>query len=233
MYNVAICDDDEVLCTHFENTLDEYILENKITFDIFYSGESLIYALNNGAHFDLIFIDIELISMDGIDVGRFIRNVINNENVQIVYISVKQRYAMELFESRPMNFLVKPITCDAIISSIEKGLKLEGLNNSCFELKKGYDITRIPYGEILYFESNKRKINIHTSKGIFDMYGKLNEIEKFVPENFIRIHQSFIINSTKVFRWKFDEVYLSDSIVIPISQKYRKKINAFLLNNDD
>jgi len=232
MYNVAVCDDEETLCSQFERTLESYIFDKKITLDVFYSGEELIKYLSEEQHFDLIFLDIELRLMDGIEVGRTIRDKLGDENVQIVYISAKQQYAMELFETRPMNFLVKPILNGDIINMLEKAMKLDGICKTCFELKKGKEIIRIPCGEIQYFESDNRKINVYTEQGKYEMYGKLNAIEITLPAFFIRIHQSYIVNSMKIIRWKASEVYVTDLKSLPISRNYRKKICSFLLKEE-
>lgn len=233
MYNIAVCDDEEVLCSQFERVLEPYILEKKIDLEVFYSGEELVKYLSDGQHFDLIFLDIELRVMNGVEVGKYIRDKLENENVRIVYISAKQQYAMELFAIRPMDFLVKPISADSIINTIEKAIKLDDINNKCFELKRGTEIIRIPYGEILYFESDNRKLVVHTKQQQFEIYGRLNSIEKEMPIYFVRIHQSYLVNSTYIDYWKVDRVRVQNSIELPISQSYRKKVASFLLRREE
>lgn len=230
MYNIAICDDDIILCSEFEKIIDRYISEVPISFKTFYSGEALVQSLKMGEYFDLIFLDIELEKLNGVDVGRIIRDKLDNENLQIIYISAKSQYAMELFEIRPMNFLVKPISDEAIISCVEKSMKLSSINNTCFEVKRGTDITRVPYKDILYYESFNRKVVVHTLNDDYTMYGKLNDLEDLLPKHFLRIHQSYIINSEKVFRWKANEVILTNSTVLPISKKHHKTVIQFLLD---
>ena len=129
MYRIAICDDEEIVCSQFEQVLEPYIWEKKIDLDVFYSGEELIEVLAEGQHFDLIFLDIELCMMNGVEVGKYIRNKLGNENVQIVYISAKRQYAMELFETRPMNFLVSLKCLKKLcgwMESLEAALPLKG-----------------------------------------------------------------------------------------------------------
>ena len=68
--------------------------------------------------FDLIFLDIELKKKSGLDVSNYIRNELGNESVQIAYISAKTGYAMDLFEFRPINFLVKPLEYSKVVITI-------------------------------------------------------------------------------------------------------------------
>lgn len=232
MFCVAICDDEEVLCSQLERVLEPYIEKEVLKVDIFYSGESLCKAMYEGTHYDLIFLDIELQMMNGVDVGKKIRDEMKNKRVQIVYISAKQGYAMELFAIRPMNFLIKPISAEAVWDNVEQAMELTDLYDTCFEFKVGAEYFRIPYGDIMYFESSNRKIRLHTKYEIKELYGKLKSIEKEAPPNFIRIHQSYLINRTYVTFWRSDEILVNDECSLPISQAYRKKVSRILLQNE-
>ena len=76
MYNIGICDDGENVCTSIENMLLQYAQEKNIQVDtyIWYTGESLRNYLASGGYLDLLFLDIELFKMTGIEVGTYIRN---------------------------------------------------------------------------------------------------------------------------------------------------------------
>ena len=112
MYNIGICDDGENICASIENMILQYAEEKKIKTDIklWYSGEGLCNFLKQGGHLDILFLDIELFELTGIEVGSFIRNKMEDRGMQIIYISGKSSYAQKLFKTQPMDFLVKPIT---------------------------------------------------------------------------------------------------------------------------
>ena len=94
--------------------------------EFFYSGESLYNAIaKQGYIFDLILLDIELMMMNGVQVGQKIREELNNDIVQIVYISGKESYAMELFDIRPLNFLIKPVDRKKWKLRLKRSLKLQ------------------------------------------------------------------------------------------------------------
>ena len=113
--DIAICDDEIAICNQLEQYITDFLTIKEIDFhiDIFTSGDTLLDALSS-ENYDLIFQDIELSGINGIETAAYIRNTLHNDAVQIVYISAVQSYAMKLFESRPMHFLVKPLTYDAI-----------------------------------------------------------------------------------------------------------------------
>lgn len=232
MLYIAICDDDAVLCNHIESYLWDYIQTKTVKVDIYYTGEKLYKAMCDGQHYDLVFLDIEFKEMNGVELGRKIREELNNNNVQIVYISGKQEYAMDLFSVRPMNFLIKPFSKQDLLSNLEMAIRLVQAQNNCFECKSEAEWIRIPYGQILYFESDNRKVNIHTEQGIKTMYGILNKISEITPKDFIRIHQSYLINRIYIKKWKHNEVTLVNDEIIPVSNTYRKKLAEVFFSSE-
>jgi len=106
---IAICDDENSICNQLEEILDmlEKEFSKKLQIDIFYSGEELSSHLSKDNYYDIIFLDIELKEMNGVEVGQVIRDKMLNETTQIVYISGKETYAMELFKVRPLDFIMR------------------------------------------------------------------------------------------------------------------------------
>lgn len=117
MLRIAICDDMINICDELKLFLNQYQHKKniKIQISIFYSGEAFI-ADSEKNQFDLIFLDIALAQMNGIEVGKYIREKLKNEIIQIIYISSEPNYAVSLFQNRPFHFLLKPLNeCDICI----------------------------------------------------------------------------------------------------------------------
>ena len=110
-FKIAVCDDEQIICSTMYNKLQNLSKSKSVIFEIdcFTSGEELCDEIKH-TNYDLLFLDIELPKMNGVAVGQYIRETLKNETIQIAYISSKQEYAMELFEMRPINFLVKPLS---------------------------------------------------------------------------------------------------------------------------
>ena len=196
MYRIGICDDGENVCTSIENMLLQYAEEKNLQVDtnVWYSGESLRDYLESGGWLDLLFLDIELFQMTGIEVGGYIRNRLDNMSLQIVYISGKASYAQQLFKTQPLDFLVKPILQEQIGEVMDMALKIIKKRNDRFEFQQGKERYYVPMGDIVYMVSERRKIKVVTTKAAFEFYGKLKEAAKCLTEDFIRIHQSYIVN---------------------------------------
>ena len=155
MYDVGICDDGVNTCTDIENLLLQCAREKEIQINIqvWYTGEALQNYLINGGHLDILYLDIELFKMTGIEIGSYIRNELDNMGLQIIYISGKSSYALQLFKTQPMDFLVKPIGQEQIDHTIETAVKIINRKRERFEFQQGKDYYYVQQGEIIYFES--------------------------------------------------------------------------------
>ena len=232
MLRIAICDDDKLICQQLEDMLYNICknINEKLETEVFYSGEELCRFLIQANRFDIIFLDIELREINGVEVGKEIRDEYNDEITQIVYVSSKESYAMDLFEVRPLNFLVKPVSKERVESVLIKAVKLFGDNNHFYEYKNGNVNFSVPVGDILYFESAGRKVNIVMLDDEKSFYGKLSEVEEQLSsQDFIMIHKSYLINFSHVIEYTYDYVKMSNKEVLTISQNNRKAVRERLL----
>ncbi|MCX4305354.1 MAG: LytTR family DNA-binding domain-containing protein [Acetatifactor sp.] len=231
MYKIGICDDGKNICASLEEMVLQYAEKSKRKMDIqvWYTGEELCRYLEQGGHLDILFLDIELIKLTGIEVGDFIRNKMENRGMQIIYISGEASYAQKLFKTQPMDFLVKPISVEQIEEALELAIKLSEKNAERFEFQNGRDYYYIPYHEIIYFESEGRKIKIVAADGEKEFYGAIRELEKKLPKEFFTIHQSYVINKTHVVRYTYETVEMDNSTILSISKAYRKQVRERLL----
>jgi DNA-binding LytR/AlgR family response regulator len=227
MLNIAICDDENAICNQLENIILDISpkYNMKIEIDIFYTAENLYKNLLNKNKYDLIFLDIELKYMSGVQLGKKIREDINDQITQIIYISSKTSYAMELFSIRPLDFLIKPISTKKVDKTFSTAMKLIKNKNNFFNYQKEKECHRIPITDILYFESNNRQINIYTLNGKYSFYGTLKEIfNRLNDYGFVFIHRSYLININHVKIFKYNKVTLTDNTILNITQTFRKNL---------
>ena len=228
MYRIGICDDDKELCSRLEEQIYQNTkeLSVKAEVEVWYSGESILHDMQNGIQLDLIFLDIELVQADGVSVGKFIRNEMEDINTHIVYISSRQAYAMQLFKIQPLDFLVKPVSDGQIKEVLIRSIRQKQSLKSCFEYQKGSVIFRIPTKDIAYFMSMDKKIRVITRDGEDEFYGKLKNIMERLPADFMMIHQSYIVNQLYVSEYSYDCVKMSDGTILGISKPYRKEVRG-------
>lgn len=234
MYMIGICDDGENICIAIEKMLLQYAKKWNIQVDtnVWYSGEGLRDYLEAGNHLDILFLDIELFKMTGIEVGNYIRKQLDDMGMQIVYISGKSFYAQQLFKTQPLDFLVKPISQMQINETMETAVRIIKKKEDRFEFQQGKEYYYVPMGDIVYFGSEGRKIKVITMKSTFEFYGRLKEIAKRLPEEFIVIHQSYIVNGDYVFRYTYEMVELVDGTILTISLANRKLVRDRILREE-
>lgn len=227
-FKIAVCDDEQIICSTMYNKLQNLSKSKSVIFEIdcFTSGEELCDEIKH-TNYDLLFLDIELPKMNGVAVGQYIRETLKNETIQIAYISSKQEYAMELFEMRPINFLVKPLSDEKIENVIDKFLQLNKIDTETFNFKAGHNYYKIPFSDILYFCSNGRKINIVTLKKEYEFYGSLDNIYSEVKnKKFLFVHKSFLVNFKHIRKYQYEQLTMSDNKIIPVSQMRRKAVRS-------
>ncbi len=230
-YRIAICDDEISTCEELERQVENifFSLGLAANFDIFYSGESLIKALENKSIYDFVLLDIELYELNGVGVGEYIRNTASDMRTQIIFISSKTLYAMELFSITPLDFLVKPIDNDRLRSAVKRGLSILSTSEEIFEFTNVKSLVRIPVSEIMYFESIGRKIRLVTRVDEMQFYGKLSDVSEKLSSGFVRIHKSYLVNSGAVREYHSDHVVLYEMSNLPVSRKYRDEVRDYMM----
>jgi len=160
MFNVAICDDDFTVCSRLEEIILSYAKTNclDIMVESFSSGEEFCNFTQNS--FDLIYLDIEMDKMSGLDVGHILRKDRKDQKTQIVFISSKNGYDRKLFDVQPMHFIPKPIdekiVIDDLILALERSEKL----NQFFLYNKGAEHIKIDTKDICILKHKIGKLKL-------------------------------------------------------------------------
>jgi len=234
MVYVAVCDDETKVGAELEHALitifDNMQVEYEI--DVFFSGAELCRLMETGAHYDLIFLDIEFAKneINGVEVGLLIREAYQNNSVSIVYISREKDYAFQLFDIRPLNFLIKPFEHDTLEKTVETYFKIAGLWSSEFSYNVGRDTFKVKIKDIMYIENNDRKVILHFADGRTDeFYGSLKEVyqESLKKFDFLFIHASYAVNFDYISAMRYNQLSLVGSAMsLPISQGRRNEVRA-------
>ena len=229
MIKIAICDDNIPITSEIENLLSELAERYQIQLetDVFFDGKTLYQHISSGTNYDLIYLDIEMDNMNGIDAAQLLRN--DQNPTIIIYISAYETYYRQLFEVEPFRFILKPIHPEEFERFFLAAYKKISIGSKFFTYGFNQRYIKIPYSEIIYFESRGRYIIIHTRNADFRFISKLNDIEsQLLDENiyYIRIHQSYLINPDYVRAITYTNVDLSNGCRLNISPKYQKKVRS-------
>ena len=232
MFKIAVCDDVASVCNELKTMIMDMkndLICKEITIDTFYSGEALIDNIKEENLYDLIFLDIELGKINGVEVGHIIRKQMEDYVTKIIYISSKDIYDRQLFDVQPLHFLKKPIDSKKVFDDIQLAMKISEKENRNFEFKSFRNTIKVPYRDILYFESRGREVFLMGTKSNYTFYGNINSLEEVLPKFFIHPNRSYFVNYEFVTCFKFEELIMTDGSVIPISRNKRKEIRELQL----
>lgn len=231
MIRVCICDDDQLIANRISSIIDRLTEEKNIsiTKDVYYSGASLVRSIKkDNSYYDLIFLDIEMEDMDGIEVAKQLR--LTDELANIIYVTSYENYAIETFAVRPYQFVVKPFE-DEVIEKYFMDVyeRVIAESDECFKFSFKNTYYKVSLKDIRYFESRKRNVIINMNDGrVFEYYDVLDNVEKRLSatkHDFLRIHKSTLVNSRYIFKKRYNEIELSNGEKLLISEGKRKEIN--------
>ena len=136
----------------------------------------------------------------------FIREEQENMETAIVYISANSSYAMDLFRVQPTDFLIKPLDKIKVGNVMNRIQKISEVRKGIFEYFGSGYYFKVLYKDILYFSSQNKKVYLVLKDGQKEFNGRLKEIAKKIPGNFIQIHQSYLINFDYIEECSYESV---------------------------
>lgn len=186
--------------------------------------------------FDLIFLDIQMPVLTGIELVRTMK-----DPPAVIFTTAYRDYAVESYELDAVDYLLKPITFARFVQAVEKfveqksGANPQGLNSeaSTESVKKDIYVNvnkkfvKVIFDDILYVESVKDYIHIHGDGDAVVTKEKISEFEEKLPDNFLRIHRSFIVNIDRLTAFTAQDVEIGHK-EIPIGKSYKEAVMARL-----
>lgn len=226
MIKVAICEDIEIDRNLLKKIVGVLMGERGLEFqiDIYENGTSLISGYSNHPY-DLIFMDIMMDGTDGIETGKQIRKL--DSNVEIVYCTASEDFAIAAYEIHAMGYLLKPYEPRRIAAVIDYYIQKHPQDDKNFiEVKSRRKSMIIPYHDIIYMESDNKVVHIYTqTRGAIKVYNKLDTLEQQINQkSFLRCHQSFLVNLRYVVGMVDSDFIMINDDMIPIRKSGRKLI---------
>ena len=229
MIHIGICDDNEKTREKLKETLENMLFKyDECSFELYDSGERMMASIEAG-EFDaeLLLLDIHMDQVDGIEVARWIRE--NQIDVDIIFVTVSEDHVFDGYQFKAFSYLLKPLKKQRLQEEITRYMRERKEQPGCLHVTIGGRKEQVFLDRVYYFSADKRKIIIH-ERGDEErsFYAKMDELEEMLKEyDFVRCHQSYLVNKRYVKSATRMEIALSDE-VIPVSRKYADDVkNAF------
>lgn len=212
--------DDEPLAVSLLGSYVEKIPFFELVFSTENPIEALEYIQKNEA--DLIFLDIQMPELTGINFMKIVGN-----KLKYILTTAYAEYALEGYEHNVVDYLLKPISFTRFEKSALKAQERFSTNNdsqnSYFFVKSSGQQHKVNFNDILFIESIKDYVNIKTENQEYIVLDTLKSLENQLPENFARVHKSFIINIDKIEKMDVKNVSINADIEIPIGETYKSE----------
>jgi len=235
LIHIAICDDSkqerQILAALFKRYQELHATPLQI--HIFQNGFSLLDAIDQGKRFDITILDILMPGENGIEIARNIRA--SGADTEIIFLTSSPEYAVDSYEVKAQNYLLKPITEEKFFASIDSILaELDEKDTASFIIyttEKQY--SRIRVSSLVYGEVTHRTITLHladqTMISAVMTFTEFQDILKAYPD-FIYPHRSYAVNMNYIQYVTKSDIILTDGQKIPLSRNNYMKISEQFLN---
>lgn len=225
---VAICDDEKYFREEIKRLVEQYLKEKKIIFciDLFTSGLEFCSDDNNLQQYDIIFLDIGMKEMNGMETAYAIRE--KNQNVDIVFITIMMDYALEGYRVDAVRYILKDDLESLLPECMDTILQKKQEKEMEFPFVGGK--RKVLLKEILFIESKSHQLWFERTRENLYMYCQINDLELILSNyDFVRTHQSFLVNLVHIEKINNYLLYLSNGAEIPVTkQRYAKVKEQYL-----
>jgi len=224
--NCIIIDDDKLS----RRIIEEYIkkTESICLAGSFNNATEAINFLRNDEPIDLIFLDIEMPEMTGIEFLGSLTNI-----PQVIIVSSKEKYALNAFDYDVTDYILKPVSYPRFIKAIDKAIERYNKQTSpngrdCIFVKRNFSLIKLKFSDILWIEALENYVSFFTFNDKFTVHFTLKAIEKKLsPKVFLRVHRSYIVNINAIEVIEDNSIAIKNNEgirIIPIGKSYRDKL---------
>ncbi|MEY8390145.1 LytTR family DNA-binding domain-containing protein [Lachnospiraceae bacterium 45-W7] len=227
---IAVCDDEPVVCRQISQQIRNIYPSFQV--QEYFSGEALLKEV---LQFQIIFLDIRLGGIDGIETARKIRK--NSSKAVLIFLTALEEYVFQAFDVEAFHYLLKPLKKEKFFQVLELAVKKaeeeqseksEQSERRSIVIKAGAVTRKIKIDQIIYAEVQNRKVTVYTTDGSLEYYGRISELLKELGKNFICPHRSYLVNFAYVSNYCATSITMDNGAEISVAkQRYRTFVQQY------
>ena len=226
MIKIAVCDDEAVIREQIQQFIKKKLPDSRI--ETYSTGEELLAA---NISFDLVFLDIQMEGLNGMDTARALRA--KKEKTILIFVTGLKEYVFEAFDVSAFHYLLKPLLEEKLDEVLERAL--EETNRQKAQEKEQLLIqTRnrnynLDQSTIFYLESRGKKVEIHTLGETIVAYASISKLEQQLGNSFYRCHRGYLVNMAYIAEYRTDRIRLNNGDEVYLAkEKYQSFVKTYM-----
>lgn len=218
MLSIAVCDDILLECTQLARQIRN--IANNAGWGVilreFYTGEEFLKSTES---FDILFLDIKMPGLDGMELARLLR--LREETCLLIFVTAASEYVFEAYDVEAFAYLVKPITEEQLQKVLTRGIeKLRRVSSEFLLVSSQHVVRKIPLHDIVYIESMGRILKIRTLQDTIETYEQIGLMEKRLSDkNFFRCHKGYLINLKYVETFDKTQIHMETKDTVLLAKR--------------
>jgi DNA-binding LytR/AlgR family response regulator len=228
---VGICDDCEEQVDLLNWYLNNYRGEDELV-SVSATNPLRFLELAREKHPDIVFLDIDMKTLNGIQLGERIKAEL--AETIIVYVTAHEKYALEAFRVRAFHYLLKPLTQEKVETVLAEAVAFIRRNRETeqkrvFTMQRRGEMASLPMTDIICFEKVGHKIRVHTVQQCEEYYGNFTELMPQIGhKDFIQCHQGYIVSVAKIRAFRDRTLFLDGGLQAPVSRTFAENVRGAL-----
>ncbi len=230
---IGICDDQKEVREILSEKIKMLYPAGSLAF--YNSGQEVLDAVEPP---DILFLDIQMPRLDGMETARRLRK--DNGQMILIFVTALEDYVFQAFDVGAFHYLVKPFSDEKFYEVLGKAVEqFEERRTGRNAKKEPPDLMITAKGkhimvnleDIVYAEVFDRKVVIHTMDSDIEYYGKMRELEKRAGDGFYRSHRAYLVNFNYIRKYDATAIWLERGQALMAKQNYREFVKAYLRYN--
>ncbi len=223
MIKIAICDDIVSEQERLKSLLLETELFDSANFCFFKNGRDLVDSYDKGERYDLIFLDIDMPEISGIEAGKYINSI--DADAILIFVTNCPQYAIEAFDCNAFHYLLKDSDFEKFYTVITKAFeRYKNLHKSILlSTKEGQ--FKLSINDIYYVECCQKYLYFYTQDKRHITKGTLSQAyDMLAPFGFYQVHQGYIVNFEKIISITGTDITLQNDMKVVMSIRKKKEV---------
>lgn len=220
--HIAICDDDHSVHAELISYIKSFFSAavDDLSFDSFMNAEDFLASADK---YDIVFMDVYMEAMNGVDA---ISSLKEEKNTDVVFISTSRDFAVDAFRLHAQHYLLKPLTEEKVHSALSRCLEhLHTAREPMLSFTSSSGIVALPYSRIIFIESINKRVFLHSNGKVYSSYTTLSTLLEELPSDiFMKAQRSFIVNMGHITEFYFDHIILDSGENIMLSRNHQSEL---------